>query len=173
MEEKNGIARVLNVFGYLIIGLGILSGLYYGTSDSFDALGDLQGGLAWGVVLQGLIVGLLFLGISEITFQLKKIANKENPTQNISYAKTPDPVHNDATAKRYQENINADIKTSGTISERVMDEIERFYSQKGIIVQYIKATAKEDIYYVKTGNSDDLLELKPGYLPVIKSKIKI
>jgi hypothetical protein len=173
MEERNGIAKVLNVFGYIIIGLGVISGFYYGTSDAFDTLGDLQGGLAWGVVLQGLIIGLLFLGISEIIFQLRKIANKETPTQNISNIRTPDPVRNTTTTKRYQENTNADIKTSGPVSERVLDEIEKLFSEKDIIVQYVKATAKETIYYVKTTDADYLVENKPGYLPVIKSEIKI
>jgi hypothetical protein len=40
-DKSNNIAQVLFIIGILSIIAGVITGLYYGSSEEYDALGDL------------------------------------------------------------------------------------------------------------------------------------
>jgi hypothetical protein len=177
MEGQNNIAILLKGIGFLIIFGCTISGVYYGTNDSFKELGGLQAGVGWGIFFEGIIAAAIFFGFSEIIKLLQIITNQSNKIQLLTpqindqtsrFVNEVPPIQTSNTSKEKsnQNNIPENIiQLQKPVNEKVQEQIENYYSRQGIIVYYIKGTPIADIYFVKTKSGQEFVELNGGLTP--------
>jgi hypothetical protein len=75
-NKENSIASAITIIGVLVIVCGIFSGLYFGSSNEFYSIGDMQGIVCFGIMVNGNIWGIIFLGIAEVIKLLQGIFNQ-------------------------------------------------------------------------------------------------
>ncbi|WP_167360075.1 hypothetical protein [Halobacillus dabanensis] len=122
-------------------------------------LGALQGIIGLTLFINGVVWGIVFFGFSEVIKLLQGIYNQRE----VSLSET------NSSVKETPSNLNIsdllgdnDVK----ISEVVRNEIISFYSSKGLTVQEIACTDKEDFFLVTVDGKNETVELG-GFNPVI------
>ncbi|MGR3762912.1 hypothetical protein [Rossellomorea sp. NS-SX7] len=156
-SKENKVASALTIVGVACIAIGIISGLYYGMNDMFVPLGwgNIQGLLGFGVFINGLVWGIVFLGFAEIIKLLQGIFNQGEPSgPQILMPSAPA-----ASVQRKQRDPHE-------VSKYERMEIEEFYSEKGWTVEKIERTEREDFFVVTVNGKKELVELG-GFKPVV------
>ncbi len=146
-------ASALYVIGVVSIVLGIITGLYYGMNDAFNALGATQAIVGIGLMINGVVWGIVFFGFSEIIKLLQGIFNQNEPSVPKIRTIPAEP----AVEKGKKKNEVSNIERS---------EIEEFYSAKGLTVQDIACTEREDYFMVTVDGKKEIVELG-GFKPIV------
>ncbi|MBM6618324.1 hypothetical protein [Bacillus suaedaesalsae] len=161
-DKKNSIALALTTLGILAIVIGIILGISSSISNDPYIEGELvQSSFGWGIAINGIIVGILFLGFAEIIKLLQGIYNQQR-YQNGLY---------EQLSTDRKESSNSRDASSDIVSDQERHEItEYFHADK---VEEIKRTSQEDIYLVTVNQQKVVVELggfKPVVIPEEKAK---
>lgn len=162
-DKKNLIAQTLSVIGVVFIVVGVISGLSYGTGEG-SLLGEAQSILGWGLFINGVIWGVLFLGFAEVIKLLQGIYNQGRKNEEIAQAEV-EPVQEKLQEKEKEEEL-IDV-----IPQHAQNEINDHF--KGQTIEKIRKTAKEDVYIVTVNQQNVVIELggfKPVVIPENKAK---
>ncbi|MFD1739392.1 hypothetical protein ACFSCX_23190 [Bacillus salitolerans] len=143
--KDNSIAIILRFIGFLTIVLGIIF--------SFDLTDNFGGSLALITGFYSFISGMLFIGFGEVVRILHEM-NQRSKEQNML------PVAETTT--------QTDTTPTSPIRN---DQIEEFYSDKGLYVDAIYEAPGDDMYFVKVKDKTQLVELG-GFSPVIIPQAK-
>ncbi|WP_456272371.1 hypothetical protein [Bacillus sp. AK031] len=156
-SKENKVATVLIVVGVLSITVGVISGLYHGSQDEFAEFGESQTRIAWGMVINGAVWGIVFIGFAEIIKLLQGIFNQREPELPMAAGAVPPESSLPVVEKEAKQQ---------EIPESVKFQIEDFYTAKGRTVEKIVLTEKEDYFLVTVDGNKELVELG-GFKPVI------
>jgi hypothetical protein len=135
-NKENSIASALTIIGVLVIACGIFSGFYFGSSIEYSGIGDMQGILGFGIMVNGIICGIIFLGLAEVIKLLQGIFNQREVLKVLE--------HNDSNKG---ENLTLPSENI-VVTDAVIHEIKTFYDSKQINVNEVQGTSKEDFYRV-------------------------
>jgi hypothetical protein len=95
------------------------------------------------------------IGLSEIIKLLQELVNKQNGKDEVIVVKKID--------------IHTNEQSPNSVSNLARAEIMQYYAAKGIQIEEVYLTNKEDIYSVTYGENQDLVELG-GFSPRIIKK---
>jgi hypothetical protein len=147
-NKENSIASALTIIGVLVIICGIFSGFYFGSSNEFYSIGDMQGIVGFGIMVNGIIWGIIFLGFAEVIKLLQGIFNQREVLKD-SESIIPSK---DEKQTGIKENIVA--------PDAALQEIKSFYNSKQINVINVQGTTKEDFYRITLENGrTEIVEL--------------
>ncbi|WP_430787034.1 hypothetical protein VBD025_15390 [Virgibacillus flavescens] len=145
-SRENSIASVLQILGGLAIVVGVIGGLSYGMSANvLIGLTFLAKTVIWGIV---------FFGFSEVIKLLQGIFNQRE-----------EMIVKSADEGEGLTDTN-ELTTHSPVGIQARQDIEAFYAEKGMQVQEIRATEKDDIYLVTVDGKQEVVELG-GFSPVI------
>ncbi|WP_082235190.1 hypothetical protein [Halobacillus massiliensis] len=75
--KQNRIVSLLFIFGAIVIAVGIVAGIYFGTSEYFIELESLQEIIGLMIFINCLGIGIFFFGFSEVIQLLQGIFNQQ------------------------------------------------------------------------------------------------
>jgi uncharacterized membrane protein len=134
-NKENSIASALTIIAVLVMVCGIISGFYFGSSNEFYGVGDMQGIVGFGVMVNGIIWGIVLLGFAEVIKLLQGIFNQREVL--IPENKVSDKV----------ESLNIP-REKMAVTDTAINEIKSFYDSKQIKVIEVHGTINEDFYRV-------------------------
>ncbi len=124
-DMSNNIAQALFIIGILSIITGVISGLYYGSSEEYYVLGGFQGVLGWTALISGVVSGIVFLGFSEVIKLLQGIYNLQKNKQDEMNATVS---KDDITSS--DEAVVLETTDVTVVPDEVRNELEKFYKNE-------------------------------------------
>lgn len=154
---KNIIHYLLLITGFVVIFIGIVVTLKYGSIATSDVFEEVSRKYSFSIFLPYAITGIVLIGLSEVVRLLQILI--------IHFVGIPEKVKPDTENLVYN-------KENGEISVSDKEEIKEFYTEQSILIDNILRTKLEDFYIVMRGDEKDLIELG-GFRPVLVSQERI
>ena len=137
-SRENGVAKVLQILGGVMIAAFTLRAL--------TVIDEFGGGVAFEVLLQGIIYGMLLVGFGEVIKLMQGLFNQREPERPIEevVVEVMTPLRNSKENKVFLEDRN-----------RIMD----FYTRRKIIVDDIEPTPYDGYAIVHHDGKKDVVDL--------------
>ncbi|MEC5423207.1 hypothetical protein QGM71_06790 [Virgibacillus sp. C22-A2] len=158
-DRQHAFAQVLYVLGYIVIGLGVVSGIIVGTDDNLQfAFGDaITLGLAMATVFNSLVLGAILLGISK-AIQLS-YTNYLLLNSNQTEGEDTESVHTKQIPKPVKQVPR---------SSQAFEQAKEFFDKKKESIEKMESTEEEDIYLVTLTSKDEPYKIDlSGFKPEI------
>ena len=153
MNKDNQIAKILQIIGIAAMVIGVFAGILYATSEGLELLGPLRGFLGFTVFVNGVIVGIIFLGFAEVIKLLQGIYNQgEERTGRLQFSEEP-------PAEETPEDPVSSVEREEGVPEVTAERLDRFYSKKGRTLEKVRLTGVKDVYLVTADGRKELIEM--------------
>ncbi|WP_394190208.1 hypothetical protein [Paenisporosarcina quisquiliarum] len=154
---QNILGKILLYSGFIVIVIGILLSIIMAsnraiTTDYGIEYVQVDGGFIISLFIGHIVIGLILIGLSEIIKLLQELVNKQN--------------EKDEEIVVEESDIHTNEQSPNSVSNLARAEIMQYYAAKGIQIEEVYLTNKEDIYSVMYGDKQDLVELG-GFSPRI------
>ena len=167
MEGQNFTATFIKGLGFLIIAIGIIGGIYYGSDGDLELLNNFRVNMSVAIIFQGVILGSAFVGLSEIIKLLQNIYNQRNQMQLYPNQIQQDKMKSEEYNLLEKNAPDTQIQKPKGEHEKSQEKIYNYYSQNGIVINSVKKTPLKDIFYVNMDDDWDFVEMKDGLTPTI------
>ena len=146
----NTVGKILLYAGFIVVMIGILLSIILMsnraiTTDYGTEYVQVDGGFIILLLIGHIVIGLILIGLSEVIKLLQQLMNKQNGR--------------DEDIVVEEREIHTNDQSPNSVSNLARAEIMQYYAAKGIQIEEVYLTNKEDIYSVTYGENQDLVEL--------------
>ncbi|MTD31268.1 hypothetical protein [Planomicrobium sp. YIM 101495] len=150
-----------NVVAYSLYGVGVLI-IIINLFRAFSLIDWVGGQAAFEVFLQGVIVGVLFIGFGELLRLLQGMFNQREPELPPEAVKTVMAGGYRVLQETDEQEIHGELRK----------KVENFYLKKGLVVEEMEATPYEGYIFVHRFGKRDIVDMN-GFKPEILSQKEI